>query len=173
MATRETQQLIVGKAIELFNEFGTNAVSTNRIAEACGISNGNLHYHFKNKREIIQFIFGQIVDEMSGDWRRDHRQPTIQHMAEMFARQLLLVHDYRFFYREMAALLRQDALLLRRYRENRGKRTPVLEAFFIELDRHGALQFDGNRDLIRSLIDSTWILCDRSEEHTSELQSPI
>jgi len=159
MATRQTQERIIRTAVALFNEHGTGAVSANRIADACGISKGNLYYHFKTKQEIIQSVFHCIVAEMNG-WYEDHHQPTLAHMAEMFARQLLLILEYRFFYREMPALLRADPLLLRRYRENRERRMQFLEAFFMRLDDNGALQLGGDRHLIRSLVHSTWIISD-------------
>ena len=160
MATRETQARILDAAIELFNAHGTAAVSGNRIAEACGISKGNLHYHFRTKQIIIQSIFQRIVEEMNSGWYQDHLQPTIRHMAEMFARQVLLIYEYRFFYREMPALLRDDALLLRRYRDNRLRRMRVLEEFFLALDRCGALRFGGDRALVASLVESSWIISD-------------
>ncbi len=160
MTTRQTQSRIVDAALALFNEHGTAAVSTNRIADACGISKGNLHYHFRNKSEIIQSIFGRIVDQMNAGWYQDHTQPTVRHMAEMFARQVLLIYDYRFFYREMPALLREDPLLMQRYRDNRRRRMAALVEFFVELDRAGALRMNGDRELISSLVHSTWIISD-------------
>ena len=160
MATHETQSRIIDAAIELFNEFGTAAVSTNRIAEACGISKGNLHYHFRTKPEVIQSIFRRIVDEMDTGWYDDHLHPTIRHMAEMFARQVLLIYEYRFFYREMPALLRSDPLLMVRYRDNRQKRMAALEEFFLELDRRGELRLHGDRTLIASIVHSTWVISD-------------
>ena len=160
MATRETQSRILDAAIALFNEHGTAAVSTNRIAEACGISKGNLHYHFKTKREIVLEIFRRIVAEMDAGWYQDHLQPTVRHMAEMFARQVLLIYEYRFFYREMPSLLRDDAVLMERNRRNRERRMRALEDFFRELDSSGALRLNGDRHLIRSLVHSTWIISD-------------
>ena len=160
MATRETQSRIIDAAITLFNEHGTAAVSTNRIAETCGISKGNLHYHFKTKREIVLEIFRRIVAEMNAGWYQDHLQPTIRHMAEMFARQVLLIYEFRFFYREMPALLRDDVMLMERNRRNRERRMRALEDFFLELDRLGALRLDGDRHLIHSLVHSTWIISD-------------
>jgi AcrR family transcriptional regulator len=99
MATRATQFRILQAALELFNEHGTAAVSSNRIAERCGISKGNLQYHFRNKREIIYAVFQQAIGEMDAGWYRDHLAPTLEHMAAMFVRQLQLILKYRFFYR--------------------------------------------------------------------------
>lgn len=160
MATRETQSLIIGTAIELFNRHGTGAVSTNRIAAACGISKGNLHYHFKNKQEIIQWIFNRAVEEMNTGWYRDHLQPTVQHMAEMFARQLQFILKYRFFYREMPSLLRRDNVLRRLYLENRERRLAALEQFFREMTKCGAFTFEPDSPSIRTLVVTTWIISD-------------
>ena len=160
MGSRETQNLIITTALKLFNEHGSGAVSTNRVAEACDISKGNLHYHFKTKKEIIQSIFKSIADEMNSGWYQDTRNPTIEHLAEMFARQLLLINEYRFFYREMPALLRADSILLTRYQDNRDKRMAFLEDYFHELSDAGVLKFESGDSLLRSLVVSTWIISD-------------
>ena len=81
-------------------------------------------------------------------------------MAEMFARQLLLIHDYRFFFREMPALLRSDPVLLRRYQENRDKRMTALVAYFEELSKLGVLDFKYHESMIESFVVSTWIISD-------------
>src|SRR5579872_4207776 len=122
MGTRITQLRILQAALELFNEHGTAAVSANRIAERCCISKGNLQYHFRNKREIIYALFQQAIAEMDSGWYRDHLAPTLEHMAAMYVRQLQLIVKYRFFYRELADLLRQDPLLRKRYADNRQRR---------------------------------------------------
>ncbi|MFN8512060.1 MAG: helix-turn-helix domain-containing protein [Chloroflexia bacterium] len=57
MSTRER---ILDAALGLFNERGTAVVSTNHIAAACGISPGNLYYHFRNKEEIIRALFDRM-----------------------------------------------------------------------------------------------------------------
>src|ERR1700753_1794758 len=118
MATRITQLRILQAALDLFNECGTAAVSSNRIAEHCGISKGNLQYHFRNKQEIILAVFQQAISEMDAGWYRDNLAPTLEHMTTMYVRQLQLILKYRFFYREMADLLRQDPQLRRRFAEN-------------------------------------------------------
>jgi AcrR family transcriptional regulator len=160
MTTRHTQHLILEAAVELFNSSGTSEVSTNRIAEYCGVSRGNLHYHFHSKRELIRGILTRIGAEMACHWKEDMSHPTLVRLAEMFARQALLSHRYRFFYREQSYLLWSDSLLLQRYRDLVRRRVVALEGYFLELDRRNALTFGGNRGLIRSIVRGTWIIGD-------------
>jgi len=158
MATRATQFRILQSALELFNEHGTAAVSSNRIAERCGISKGNLQYHFRNKREIIYAVFQQAIGEMDAGWYRDHLAPTLEHMAAMFVRQLQLILKYRFFYREMADLLRQDPQLRKRFADNRERRMRDLERFMLTLQARGLMRFPPDPRRLRSIIDVTWIV---------------
>lgn len=97
MASRETQNKVLDKAITLFNAEGTDRVSCNRIAEECEISRGNLHYHFKNKEEIILAIWSRVSHEIETHWGEDAPTPTLTHMAEITQRQFNLMWRYRFF----------------------------------------------------------------------------
>jgi AcrR family transcriptional regulator len=56
---RDTRQEIMSAAKKLFNERGYNAVSVQDIADALGISKGNLTYHFKKKENIIETILSE------------------------------------------------------------------------------------------------------------------
>src|SRR3977135_2027675 len=158
MATRATQFRILQAALELFNEHGTAAVSSNRIAERCGISKGNLQYHFRNKREIIYAVFQRAVDEMDAGGYRDHLAPTLEHMAAMFVRQLQLILKYRFFYREMADLLRQDPQLRKRFADNRERRMRDLERFMLTLQARGLMRFPPDPRRLLSIVGVTWIV---------------
>jgi AcrR family transcriptional regulator len=158
MATRATQVRILQAALELFNEHGTAAVSSNRIAERARLSKGNLQYHFRNKRELIFALFQQAIGEMDSGWYRDHLAPTLEHMAAMFVRQLQLILKYRFFYREMADLLRQDPQLRKRFADNRERRLRDLEKFMLALQARGLMRFPPDPQRLRSIIDVTWIV---------------
>jgi AcrR family transcriptional regulator len=160
MGTRATQLRILQAALELFNEQGSAAISVNRIAERCGISKGNLQYHFRNKREIVFALFQQAVEEMDGGWYRDHLAPTLEHMAAMFVRQLQLILKYRFFYRELADLLRVDAQLRRRFAQNRERRLRDLEKFMHALASRGLLRLPPDPHRLRSIVEVTWIVSD-------------
>jgi AcrR family transcriptional regulator len=158
MATRVTQLRILQAAIELFNAEGTAAISASRIAERCGISKGNLQYHFSNKRDVVFAIFQLAIGEMNAGWYRDHLEPTLEHMVAMFVRQLQLIVKYRFFYRELADLLRQDPLLRRRYAQNRERRLAVIERFMQALADRGAMRLPPEPKRLRAIVEVTWIL---------------
>lgn len=160
MATRETQALIIDTALTLFNRFGSGSISTDRIAAECNISRGNLHYHFRNKAEIIQSIFKRITREMNGEWSADHLIPTLEHMAEMYVRHVLLIMEFQFFYREMPALLRQDSLLRHGYKEHRESRIAVICRFMQALVDEGVMDFGAESDMIHPVVVATWIISD-------------
>lgn len=160
MSTKKTQTLIVDTAIELFNERGARHVSTNRIAEACNLSKGNLHYHFKNKESLIQSIFDRMAREIEKDWGDDYLKPTVEHMAEMFYRQLMMIWNYRFFYRELTPLLHNDQCLKKSFGELRKKRLIEVEKFFKSLIAEGFLVGLDEAENFSALITIGWIISD-------------
>lgn len=56
-ARPNTRDRIVEICRELFNERGPGEVTTAEIALAAGISEGNLHYHFRRKEQIVVALF--------------------------------------------------------------------------------------------------------------------
>src|SRR5215216_1196312 len=100
-----TEQRIIDMAIELFNDEGTGAVSTNHIAKAAGISPGNLYYHFRNKEEIIRAIYARLrpVWEATVSVPTD-RLPALGDLERIIDGHFRILWEYRFFYREMHAL---------------------------------------------------------------------
>jgi AcrR family transcriptional regulator len=158
MPTKDTQKLIIDTAVDLFNRYGTANVSANRVADTCQLSRGHLYYHFKKKEEIINAIYGQIAAEMKHN--DDLKQPTVGHLLEMFDRFLGLVWRYRFFYREMTALLAMDPGLQQRLGKDRQDRTQVLIRFFEALIANDELRGPRDANTLRSLVKASWIVCD-------------
>ena len=112
----KTRERILATALQLFNESGTGAVSTNHIADALGISPGNLYYHFRNKEEIIRALFEQQFarwDELYA--LPDDRMPTLADLQQLVRTTFVIAWEYRFMYRELIALLRRDAQLHQRW----------------------------------------------------------
>ena len=58
-----TKQKILDQALHQFNTDGVEKITTRHIAKELGISQGNLHYHFPNKEEIITQLFTDFLTE--------------------------------------------------------------------------------------------------------------
>jgi AcrR family transcriptional regulator len=60
---RRTRQRILDAAAHVFGEYGYAAGTTNRIADAAGISIGTLYQHFPNKDAVLVALMEAHVDE--------------------------------------------------------------------------------------------------------------
>src|SRR5262245_14900744 len=113
-----TRDRILATALRLFNESGTAAVSTTHIADALGISPGNLYYHFRNKEEIIRALFEQQFARWEALYPMPaDRLPTLDDLQQVVRASFTTGWEYRFMYRELIALLRRDEQLQHRWTE--------------------------------------------------------
>ena len=158
MSTRER---IIDTAVALFNEEGTAAVSTNHIAKAAGISPGNLYYHFRNKEEIIRAIYGRLrpIWEATVSVPTD-RLPTLADLERIIDDHFRILWDYRFFYREMPALLRRDPELMASYHEVREAGLANVEGLLRVFTLVGVLDVPDPDQALPELARIIWILAD-------------
>lgn len=140
-----TYERIVDTALHLFNTSGTDAVSTNHIAEALDISPGNLYYHFRNKEAIIRAVFGRLFATWDAELTIPEECPlTLDHLRQLMQKNFEIMWEYRFIYRELTALIQRD---------------PELKASFIAVRRRGFADF---RQLFDGFV-STGILKPQSD----------
>ncbi len=156
-----TREAIIITAIELFNEKGTATVSTNHIAEATGISPGNLYYHFSNKEEIIRHIHQRLMTDMDTAWVAEGDGPSAleNFFNAMSAVQQMLV-NYRFFQMELSTLLGNDPELAKQYKKGRKARLKEIETFFEYLIESGAMRRPGDKKTLPRLIRIGWLIGD-------------
>ena len=60
----QRRRQILAAAMELFSHSGYHGVTVDAIAQQAGISKGNLYWHFKSKREILQLLLHEIVERL-------------------------------------------------------------------------------------------------------------
>jgi len=116
VAPTKTRDRILETSLELFNERGERNVTTNHIAQALGISPGNLYYHFRNKGEIIFELFLRYEGEMAQllDVPRD-RPMTWQDKLGYFEAIFRSLWQYRFLHRDLEQLFAETPALRVRY----------------------------------------------------------
>ena len=63
--TRNTREIIVDAATDLFYRKGFNATSYADIAELTGVGKGNIHYHFHSKDNILKAVIDARINNIS------------------------------------------------------------------------------------------------------------
>ncbi|MFN8382037.1 MAG: TetR/AcrR family transcriptional regulator [Anaerolineales bacterium] len=160
-ASEQTKNNILQKAIELYNESGTASVSMSALAEALGMSAGNLQYHYKNKEEMIRAIY----EVMYFDWQEIYtgmdESFNLDVLRVILGKNFDLTWKYRFFYREYAALLRHDKTLSKRFREIQEQRVSEQEALVNLVAKKNRIKLDPketrNVVLIGWVLGNTWL----------------
>lgn len=156
--SQQTKSNIIQKSIDLFNEHGTAAISLNSLADALGISTGNLQYHYHNKEEILR----AILEVMFKDWNAVYQEmDTLSFTMDTLRRTLRinfnLVWKYRFFYRELTALLRNDAVLAKRYATIQEQRLAEQEMLTKQMTRSSGARPMSKLEL-RNMVLIGWVL---------------
>lgn len=155
----KTPERILATALQLFNESGTAPVSTNHIADALGISPGNLYYHFRNKEEIIRALFEQQYARWDAIYALpDDRMPTIADLQRLVRATFVAGWEFRFIYRELIALLRRDEQLRRRWVEVRARGFDGFRQLVDLFVAAGVLHDPGDPSVVTRLAELVWLI---------------
>jgi len=157
-ASQQTKEKIIQKAISIFNVKGTGAISLNALAEEIGISAGNLQYHYRNKEKIVR----AILEVMYEDWNQVYQEMVVPSFTSDTLRHVLeinfqLVWKYRFFYRELNALLRNDKSLAKRYAAIQEERLAEQEMMMKHMITPGGTQPMSKSEL-HNMVVIGWVL---------------
>lgn len=156
-----TKDRILDAALALFNERGTDNVTTNHVAEALGMSPGNLYYHYRNKAEIVRALFARIQAEWATNYAvPEGSMPSIEMMESMLAGNFAIQARYRFFFRDLTLLLNADPELAAGYRANRQQgmaNTVFLVKLFVDA---GVIESPGDAEAIDDLAQLLWLVGD-------------
>ncbi|MBQ1082778.1 TetR/AcrR family transcriptional regulator [Nocardiopsis sp. B62] len=146
-------------ALDLFNEQGTAAVSTNHIAKRAGVSPGNLYYWFDGKPAIITALFEQW-SEASAPVAPEDGTPEALLIALYATHGANDGHAFRYrgLARELLPLLHTDDRLAERYQRNYRERTALLEGIAAQLVEAGLFRRPDPPGSIGDLVMAAWVL---------------
>ncbi len=112
----KTKRLLLDTALILFNEKGLAQVSLRIIADAMGISPGNLTYHFKRREDIVEALYYEFVDEVEVRFRQmnlsDINLSLVFDMISMLTETRL---KYRFLMRDFTTLIAENPSIKKHY----------------------------------------------------------
>lgn len=161
MTRASTKDRIVDAAITLFNASGSAAVSTNHIAEAAGISPGNLYYHYRNKEEIIRVAYERALSVYDEVWEQAAAvRPTPDLMMRLLAGTFEAQWEYRFLQREITALVQSDEVMRQRYREVQQGRLAMYQSL-IRMWIEAGIVVPIPEERLNDLAMASWVVGDQ------------
>ena len=100
-----TRIKIVESSILLFNNKGLANVRLQDIAEYNDISPGNLTYHFKTKKDLMEYIIYYMIRKLV-EIETTQRE-SLKHMSlyKILRNNIIFLFNYRFFFRDILEII--------------------------------------------------------------------
>lgn len=165
-----TKARILTTARALFNEKGYGNVSTAALAAQCGIAEGNLWYHFKTRRALLDAIGEQFADAIEARLALVPQFDPLGDYAAMLAVLMREFRDFRFLYRdhdnygEHAEVVQRNARI---WLEQTFAQLELYLAALVEADL-----LDWPRERLTDLAINATIIMRYGLEHYRELGEP-
>ena len=166
----KTRERIIALAQTRFNELGYGNVTTAALAAELGISEGNLWYHFKTKRDLLEVISAEFVlylnerlallPDKKGDVVEGYIALMVSHAQELLR--------YRFLYSDQADYGGHSQIVLNNITGLYDKSRAQFKAFYSEMVRVNVL--DWPIDQLDSLAVNAIILIRFGLEYLRESQ---
>ncbi|MEZ4885125.1 MAG: TetR/AcrR family transcriptional regulator [Chitinophagales bacterium] len=97
-----TKKNIIQTAIDLFNQRGVGNVRVRDIADAAELSPGNLTYHFKTKKDIIDSVYRYMLKQLSEIKKVFLKSSNAVTITKDYLKFQL---QFRFFYRDILEII--------------------------------------------------------------------
>ena len=166
----KTKDRIAEAARELFNEQGYGAVTTSALAEHCAISEGNLWYHFKTKRALLEALGDRFALSIEARLTLSPQGDPVTAYARLLAALMEEFRAFRFLYRDHSGYGEHPAVI-----EQNAPRW--LNQTFAQLGQHlsalvDAQLLDWPRERLDDLAINATIILRYGLEHYRELGEP-
>ena len=113
---KKTKERILATALDLFNERGIASVTLRTIAQAMGISQGNLNYHFKKRDDILEALYLQLVAKMdAGVANMQGTEINLQLFFDLSKTMMQQFYEYRFFMLDFVQIMRNNQVINEHY----------------------------------------------------------
>jgi len=149
---------ILNKALSLFNENGLPNVKLQNIADACGISVGNLAYHFKFKEDLIVTIADQIGAELSPIVREDQEFPSLLDFDNQLSIYHALINKYVFFFLDVVELERTLPSIHKQRVQNIKMMITQIHQWILKNQADGVFQNEIHSDQYAHTAHAIWML---------------
>ena len=98
---KKTQEKILKNAIQLFNKKGVSNVRLQDIAKKAGISAGNLSYHYKLKKDLIEGVLDYMTESFKDMSSQNMTHVEKNDYTSVTKNYIGFQISHRFFYRDI------------------------------------------------------------------------
>jgi AcrR family transcriptional regulator len=138
---RRTRERVLETALSLFNDYGEPGITATAIADAVGISAGNLHYHFPSKTKIVEAIFASFRTDMESVLRVPELRPAGVEDVWLFLHLIFeTIWKYRFLYRDLNELLSGHRVVEVQFKRILARKTEVAVTILEQMCAVGELR---------------------------------
>jgi AcrR family transcriptional regulator len=150
----KTKQLIVNKAIELFNIKGTKNVTLREIASGINKSYGNVTYHFSTKEELLEMLFENYNKSLLMLQNNDMSIQNILHyflIAPGFNFDITV--KYLFFFVDYTEIKRAYPKFINQVEQKNKERKLKWKELLLELQRQNFLKSELSENDINFIME--------------------
>lgn len=135
-----TKEKIIQTAVSMYNESGTQNVTSRHIASEIGISHGNLDYHYNKREDLMRAIYEKMRAEMSEFYFLNVKECNA---FEQFHKLVLHLDEfqlkYRFFNLDVLEISRSYPKVSELLQETLELRKNQMTVFFDEFVQEGLI----------------------------------
>ncbi len=165
-----TRDRILATALSLFNEAGYGAVTTAALAERLGMAEGNLWYHFKTKRALLDAIGERFAASVETRLALRPQSDPVASYARLLRAIMTEFRDFRFLYRDQPAYGDHAAVIAENAPRWTRQTFGQIETHLAALAEAGLLDVPSGR--LADLAVNATILLRYGLEHERELGAP-
>ncbi|NVK52263.1 MAG: TetR/AcrR family transcriptional regulator [Flavobacteriaceae bacterium] len=136
----KTKDKIKTKAIELFNSKGFKNVTLREVAKELDISYGNVTYHFKTKKEVIELLYEDMLAETKQILQTFDMSNLFKGVLEAPKLTFQIAMKYLFFYVDYVEVKRSYIKLAIRIEKDNEERKFGYLLLLNQLQKKGVLR---------------------------------
>ncbi len=170
---RDIRSEILAAARIMFGEEGYNDVSMRNIADAVGISVGNLTYHYKKKEDLIE----AVIMENHDSYKAPTVPQTLLELHEQFVASIRYQEENAYYFRHYIQLAQCCPKVYEIQRQVKREWREVIAQAFDHLQSEGYIRPEGMTEQfagiarVLSMVNVYWIRgYDAADEAVSALQ---
>lgn len=151
-----TRQKIIQQATRLFNEKSFAAISLFELAQAIGMSRGNLTYHFKDKDKLLKAIADEMWEKIEKEKSKSRQLPSFENLHNEIQLYYKYQKQYAFIFLDHHVL--NHAVVKKQFRKMTKQTIADNEAaiaFALEL---GNLKQEPVKGMYHNIAFTTWTL---------------